>query len=497
MAVKLLKRPGLAVALLGALLSHGVDFPVYADRPGVAESAAAVDALRGGATLVQAVTALQAWVKQGHGKLGLVVVDVQSGRVLASHNARAAFNPASNAKLLTAAVALKRLGPDFRYSTELHGRLVDGAVTDLVLRGHGDPSLTVAQLAAMCRSLVQMGLRRVDGKILVDHSRFDSQYVPPAFGQQPDEWAAFRAPVSAVALERNAVTLNVIASSAGEPARIWFHPPGFVRVSGQVATRPAGSGQAVRLSLRPDGSRLHATVGGHLAAGLPRLRFERRVDDPRLLPGYVLKSLLQSMGVQVRGQVASGGERVRARLVWHLSPPLSALLGELGKQSDNFYAEMILKTLGAEATGGPARSRDGARVVSEWLRQVGAADAETVVANGSGLYDANRASPWTLARALRAAYLDPAIRPEFVAQLAVGGVDGTLRSRFRRHGRTRRVRAKTGTLANLDALSGYVLRESGGALAFSIIVSGIGNHRQARQRIDRVVEQMIALAPQQ
>ena len=135
----------------------------------------------------------------------------------------------------------------------------------------------------MCRSLAKMGLKRVDGKILVDQSRFDPEYLPPAFGQQPDEWAAFRAPVSAVALERNAVTLNVLAAEPGEPASIWFHPPGFVRVSGQVATRAAGSGQHVRLSLRPDRSQLRATVGGHLAAGLPRLRFERRVDDPRLL----------------------------------------------------------------------------------------------------------------------------------------------------------------------------------------------------------------------
>jgi D-alanyl-D-alanine carboxypeptidase/D-alanyl-D-alanine-endopeptidase (penicillin-binding protein 4) len=216
------------------------------------------------------------------------------------------------------------------------------------------------------------------------------------------------------------------------------------------------------------------------------------VDDPRLLPGHVLKSLLESMHVEVKGKVAAGGSEIRSRLVWHRSEPLAQLLPQLGKESDNFHAEMIFKTLGAESKGRPARSADGAAVVFEWLREAGLADDETVIENGSGLFDANRISPATLAKALRAAYLDPAVSPEFVAQLAVGGVDGTLRSRFRTHRKARVVRAKTGTLAKVDALSGYVLVPTRPAVAFSVIVTGISDHRQARWRTDRVVEAIIS-----
>ena len=129
-----------------------------------------------------------------------------------------------------------------------------------------------------------------------------------------------------------------------------------------------------------------------------------------------------------------------------------------------------------------------------WLKRVGAADAGTVVLNGSGLFDANRASPRTLARALAVVWKDPALRPEFVSQLAVGGVDGTLKSRFRRHAASRRVRGKTGTLALVDALSGYVLGKSDATpVAFAIIVTGIAQHWQVRREIDRVVEEIARL----
>jgi D-alanyl-D-alanine carboxypeptidase/D-alanyl-D-alanine-endopeptidase (penicillin-binding protein 4) len=190
--------------------------------------------------------------------------------------------------------------------------------------------------------------------------------------------------------------------------------------------------------------------------------------------------------------VALGGEQIEPRLVFHQSAPLGELLGQLGKYSDNFYAEMVFKALGAAQTGAKARSADGASAVASWLGAVGAADAGTRITNGSGLFDANRVSATTLARALVAGFGDPAIGPELVAQLAVGGVDGTLRSRFREYRQSRRVRAKTGTLNDVDALSGYALASDGqhGA-AFAAIVSGVSDHSQARRRIDAMVRALL------
>lgn len=439
--------------------------------------------------VARALQSFADWVQGRGGRASAGVVDTGTGTWWAAASPQAALNPASNMKIVTAAVALDRLGSEFRFATGLYGKLEASRIETLVLRGHGDPSLETRHLWQLASALVQLGVESV-GAILVDQSRFDAQFVPPAFEQQPDEWARFRAPVSAVALDRNAVTLSVLPGVAGQPARAWFEPPGIVRAQGAVETRTPGAGEAIRLELRSEGADLVATLGGHVSAGLPRLRFDRRLDDPRRAPGLALRELLRRAGVRVPADVGLGGESVKERLVFHQSEPLGVLLHELGKNSDNFYAEMLFKAIGAESEPGPATSAAGARAVKAWLASRGLLSADTRIENGSGLFDANRVSAATLIGVLTAVQQSPRLFPEFVAQLAIGGVDGTLRSRFAGLKDARRVRAKTGTLAAAVSLSGYVLDPSGKPpIAFAMLASGIEGHAaDARKHMDRVVE---------
>ena len=436
---------------------------------------------------------LARWAQDGGGRAGIAVLGATSERLIAAAGEAVPLNPASNQKLLTAAAALARLGPQFRYITGVYGTIQAGTAASLVLRGHGDPSLTSADLWRLGVELVGLGLRRVSGSILVDQSRFDQSFVPPGFEQQPNEWAAFRAPVAALSVDENALVLNVAPARAGEPAAVWFEPSGYAVVSGAVSTEAQGRGNGVRFSVeRGRGGRLRATIGGHIAAGLPAMRFSRRVDDPRLVAGWALKHVLTRLGVAVGGDVAEGGAGERNELALHRSEPLGKLLHALGKDSNNFYAEMLLKTLGAEVKGSPGTSAAGAQVVLDWLKQVGALAAGTKITNGSGLFDANRISADALARAVGAAYRDPAIAPEFVAHLAVGGSDGTLRSRFRGQRWARAIRAKTGTLDRVVALSGLVLAPPGREpLVFAIVVADLpGKHAESRRRTDQIVTQI-------
>jgi D-alanyl-D-alanine carboxypeptidase/D-alanyl-D-alanine-endopeptidase (penicillin-binding protein 4) len=164
-------------------------------------------------------------------------------------------------------------------------------------------------------------------------------------------------------------------------------------------------------------------------------------------------------------------------------------LPELGKDSDNFYAETLLKDLGAQVKGAPATSENGAAVVLDYLREIDALEPGTRILNGSGLFDANRVSAHTLVATLRSAHRDPKMSRVFVEQLAVGGVDGTLKHRFAAFKKTRAIRAKTGTLDQVIALSGYVFRPDGSSpVAFALIVSGIaGKHAEVRKRVDDLV----------
>ena len=204
-----------------------------------------------------------------------------------------------------------------------------------------------------------------------------------------------------------------------------------------------------------------------------------------------MRELLLAAGIQVQGGVGLGGQQIDSRLVFHESEPLGRLISELGKHSDNFYAEMLFKTLGADAGAAPARSQDGARVVLQWLSEHGLASPDTRIENGSGLFDANRVSAALLSGVLVAVRRNPAVYPEFLGQLAIGGVDGTLRSRFRRFKAERAVRAKTGTLAAAVGLTGYVLVGNQTPIVFSLLVNGLDGQASAvRERMDRVVEKI-------
>jgi D-alanyl-D-alanine carboxypeptidase/D-alanyl-D-alanine-endopeptidase (penicillin-binding protein 4) len=306
----------------------------------------------------------------------------------------------------------------------------------------------------MVQDLKSFGVKRVEGDVVVDQRFFDEQTTPPAFEQQPNEWAGFRAPVSAVALDENCLTMTVRPGAVGSSARVEFDPPGFVDLEGTIKTAEGGGADTVELALAGSGPRMSAKVSGAVAGDSRVVRFTRRAEDPRLLAGYALKAVLERSGIEVKGDVKLGTAHGHT-LAKHFSAPLSTLLYALGKQSDNFYAEMVYKTLGGEGKARPARAGDAAEVVTKFLQRSGAMDAGVVIKNGSGLFDANRVTAWSTVELLRWAWRDPAVQPEFLAQLAVGGVDGTLHKRFRQELTRRRVRAKTGTLDDVIALSGY------------------------------------------
>jgi D-alanyl-D-alanine carboxypeptidase/D-alanyl-D-alanine-endopeptidase (penicillin-binding protein 4) len=424
-------------------------------------------------------------------QIGVVVMDADSGNVLAQSGEHIVLNPASNAKLYTAAAALGILKGSHRYQTTLSGSVKSGGVSGLVLRGHGDPSLRSRDLWQMVLELKAHGVRRVEGDILVDQKFFDEQTTPPAFEQQPNEWAAFRAPVSAVALNGNTVTLTIRPSSTpGQAASSSFDPPGFVDVDGTVKTADEGADSVVLALEGTAGKRLAAKLSGSVGADSKLVRYTRRVDDPRLLAGYALKAILDEVGLKVGGEVKLGtGERgtVIAR---HESEPLSTLLYSLGKNSDNFYAEMIFKSIAAEAKARPAKSQEAAEAVTSWIVKNDLGDAGLVIKNGSGLFDSNRTTAHSMAKLLRHAWQDSAMKNEFVAQLAIGGVDGTLHKRFRDTRAHRAVRAKTGTLDDAIALSGYVLGPGGkSTIAFAILFNHVSGHAaSARMAADKLVE---------
>jgi D-alanyl-D-alanine carboxypeptidase/D-alanyl-D-alanine-endopeptidase (penicillin-binding protein 4) len=438
----------------------------------------------------QALDELVQFISAERAELSALVLQLRTGREIVLAAPDSALNPASNQKILTIAAALDRLGPDFRFTSLLAGRRGPTALSDVVLRSDGDPELASADVGFFADALVARGQLRIDGDLWIDQSAFDSAWEPPGYEQRPNDWAAYRAPVSAVAIDRNALTLYVLADTFGKNARVWLEPEGIATTSGEIKTGRGGSPQSVGFSVRANGTRIEAKVSGTVPEGRGTLAFSRRLPDPELSAAHALAAKLKNRGLTLGGSVRAGGAEISEELVIHRSRPLAQIIHALGKNSDNFTAEMLLKALGRKASSQPGTSAAGAAAVEAYLRAQNALGAGTRLGNGSGLYDANRLSARTLCRVLAAAYADPRVGPELLASLAIGGVDGTLSARFTHSRAARRIRAKTGTLANVTALSGYVLApEPMGPVAFSLLVNGVaGKLGEARRRMDAVVE---------
>jgi D-alanyl-D-alanine carboxypeptidase/D-alanyl-D-alanine-endopeptidase (penicillin-binding protein 4) len=471
----LTRRGFLAFAALAGLSREASGAPVAAGR------------LRG--LIEPELEAIAHWATSVGGSFGGTFIDVMTGAEIASVLADVPMNPASNQKLVTASMALHHLGPRHTFTVGLYGRVSSGRIDELVLRAEGDPSLSRGDLEAFAKALADRGVKSV-GNVVVDQSAFDEHFAPPGFEQQPDEWAPFRAPVSAVSLDRNTVLVTVAPGERGAPAKVTFDPAGFVDVEGQVKTSPRGARPLARVGLVPNGQRLIAKVSGSVPEGSEPIRYRQRVDDPRLLAGQALKNALGAHGIVVTGTLRSGPSSQKDELVSRKSRPLAELLPELGKASDNFYAETLLKAVALGTRGRPASAAAGAEVATSWLRDLGAFEPSIRIGNGSGLFDANRLTARSLARLLVSVKRHPEIAGPFVQQLAVGGVDGTLRSRFPKLAQRRAVLAKTGTLRDVVTLSGYVMDpEHARPIAFSLLLNGIaGRTATGRQRIDRVVE---------
>lgn len=428
-------------------------------------------------------------------RVGVSVVDVASGDRIFDHHGDLALNPASNMKLVTAAGVLFRLGGDFRMQTAVHGRIEEGGlVRELFVRGYGDPTLRSSDFVELAEGLADRGVRRVQ-TVVVDGSYFDAEHLPPAFDQQPDEVAAFRAPIAALSVERNAYELRVIpGATAGAPATVRLAAEGYFDLDNQITTSEPGSAPNVIAIQRGDGERMELRVRGTVPAGILGVGYRRRVERPLPHAAHMMVEALSRAGIRAAGRIRLGETPSDAPLlVRHTSRPAAELITDLGKWSDNFIAEMMLKVIGAEASR-PGSSARGAQVLLEVLREAGVPEGQATIVNGSGLFEGNRIAPSHLTRLLRHVYNDPGVRPEYLAHLAVGGVDGTLNSRLEGLPRARIVRAKTGTLNDVITLSGYVLgRDPSRAVAFSVLANGIrGKQGEARRMADAVAGEIAA-----
>jgi len=447
---------------------------------------------------------------------GIRIVRLAGGETLFEKNPDQVFVPASNTKLFTTALALERLGPDHHFDTRVAAEEApdsSGTVRgDLRLVGGGDPTLSARDvpyrkgpitgdplraIEELAGQVVALGVRRIEGDILGDDTRYVWSLLPEGWAQDDLLWD-YGAPVSALSLNDNVLVLTVRPGrQEGEPARLFLNPPiEFYAIDNGVLTAPRTEGpiETVRLPGKRQ-VRLRGAIGLRDSGRTMRLA----VEDPALFAAAALYDALVKRGVTISGRPVAehrfgqldSGRKMPAEtrkdviLASRQSPPLAEILRVINKASQNLYAELVLREVGCVRKG-EGTVEKGLEELREFLKESGLDDQDYELSDGSGLSRLNLVSPSAVVKLL-VRMRQSAHAPVWLDSLPVGGEDGTLSERFRGTSDGRRIRAKTGTLGHVSAMSGYARTKSGDELAFAVLVNNYAsNASEIRGIVDRI-----------
>jgi D-alanyl-D-alanine carboxypeptidase/D-alanyl-D-alanine-endopeptidase (penicillin-binding protein 4) len=449
---------------------------------------------------------------------GVSIVD-HNGKLLYGRNERRLFTPASNAKLIVTAVAAALLPPDFTVRTSLYaaGPVVAGVLRgDLVLYGRGDPSFSrrcyatdtlvagvcdrdpFARLRLMADTLKARGIRQVEGDLVGDGSYFEPASLHPGWELFDLNWW-YAAPVSALAFNDNSLDFVWQPGVAvGAPALISMWPDlGDVAFENRTVTVAAGGETDIgdRFFRQPGTAQVWAE--GTVALDRPPRTESFAVADPHLFAARALRQALADAGVAVTGTTRSTTDsasyaeaRARPPVAETVSRPVRDWIFPILNTSQNLFAEMLLKQLG-KRFGGGGSWKEGLAVERRFLiDSMGIDSTEFHLSDGSGLSSENLISPHAFTRLLRYIRAHPRAST-FAPGLPQAGGTGNLKTRFAATPLAGRVRAKTGSIAGVNTLSGYIERADGKPLAFSVEL----NHHALPTRavlaaIDSVVVEM-------
>jgi len=486
-----------------------------------------------------------------------IAVTKMDGKSIYALNAQQFFQPASNAKLFTTAAAMALLGPSTTFDTRVAARgVLDGTAKltgDLVLIGGGDANLSgrslpylspaetvdrpmppppapdaLRYLQQMADQVAATGLKVVNGNVVGDDTLFPWQPYAADWSIDDTVWGS-GSPVSALTINDNQIKVTITPGNAeGKPAIVTIDPSvPYYTLDLALTTGPAKSASSVRVD-RALGSKT-LRIDGSIALDAQPDTEEIAIQDPAEYAAVALKAMLEARGIEVTGiakaehkspedrrsfseqihepvdaglldgRSAPGcgdssrpesepGEKILAS---HQSVPLLEDVVATNKVSQNLHAELLLHQLGRRLTcvGSTAQ---GARVVRAFLESAGIDADDFVFFDGSGLSGHDLVTPRAITQLLQYASTQPWFE-DWKSSFPVGGVDGTLAGRFTQAPLKGHVFAKTGTLGEARALSGYIDCASGRTVIFSIMVDNHAPHSRADEdAMDKIVAAIAA-----
>ena len=424
---------------------------------------------------------------------GIKIYSLDRGESLFELRAKKVFVPASNLKILTTAVALETLGPNYRFPTRLYtdgtlkGEVLDG---NLYIKGYGDPKFVTEQMWLLVNEFKNLPVKKITGNIIGDDSFFDNQKRIKTWIKNPGA-EAYEAPLGALSFNFNTVQTDVSPGpKVGSRPKIVIEPDTeYIILNNQARTLKPGRRNRLIVNRLDRNGFDEITVSGGIRLDQARARYFLNITDPTQYTLSTLKKYLGHVGIQFQGKIEKAMVPETAiELLTHESEPLTLALQGLNKFSNNFVAEQILKTIGAEKYGPPGTTLKGLKTFEDYLMELGYRPDQYKILDGSGLSRQNRLSPQMIIDILRHVKNDLGVYPEFVSALGVMGMDGNVKDRMRGVKSSGRARVKTGTLNFVSALSGYFQSGDGETFAFSILMNDL---KCSNGRIKRLQDQII------
>ena len=425
------------------------------------------------------------------GRWGILIKTLSSDKILYSQDSQKYFIPASNVKLFTTAVALQKLGLDFRIRTSIY----DDGNGILRVVGRGDPSFKNPQLVLLAKQLYQQGIREIN-QLIADDSYFQGEVVHSSW-EWEDIQADYGAPVNSLILNDNASGLSFLPQNIGQPLQLkWTEPTEAYqwKIENNTITTQADKPSFVEINRDLKGQILR--IKGQLAVNSQPEITAIAVFDP-------ISNFLK----QFRHNLITAGITVKATVISNLnknkngkeiaaveSPPLSELLIETNVNSNNLYAEALLRSLAIKK---PVEINQntadiGLQVIKETLTQLGVEPESYVIVDGSGLSRKNLTTPAALVQLLQAIDKLPE-REIFRASLPIAGMTGSLKNRLINTASAGIVQGKTGSMTGVSALSGYVNSANYEPLVFSIMVN---QSEQPSKIVRTAIDEIVVLLTQ-
>lgn len=403
-------------------------------------------------------------------KYSLTCYSTQKKEFVLKINSDLPLIPASTNKLFTSGVALLNLGREFNIYTEiytsdvdLNDRIING---DLILRGHGDPTLTSFDLKALVQQLKSHNVQSITGNIIVDDTFFEETFYRNEWIED-ENISVPLPPISAITVNYNTVYFKVTASNK-------INKPGII-ISEQgidyfkIINRTKTTRTKTRLSYtsKIENGYEIITISGNIRRN-SSINLKIHISEPAYYAGHLLKEQLLENGISFWGEIKKGKLQKISNRLAAKSTPLVELLKPINKNSNNFYSEHLFLIIGGQFARGNGSPFDASQAIITTLKSAGIYEEDFNMVDGSGISRQNQFSTEMLVKFLHQMYLRPDIFTEFYNSLSIPQNDGTLIYRFNNLFPPERLRGKTGTLNGVTSLAGYVISNSGDLLIFAV-----------------------------